>query len=385
MEYNEKRKKVILKKINDFNFQKLNNVENLLKKEISFINPIINETRTLLFYNTEFSDWYISKSESLVLQLEQGNKEPYLFCFVEKQVINNTFFGTKKINKLFYEMYSVGSIKREKQVILNSFLNLTKNERDFLDYLSSLDKMVDESMKSLQKEYSEKISQKQKKVKEIKTNILNEFDKDGNGVIDVIEGGDDFMKLFRKHQTLIKDFDKNYINHLVKISNYLKTKRNNIQDIFLEIRKTKNQLQLDENLGLLKNQIHTYEVVLFHSLSMITSIVEDDLITVNEIYEEFDKLKMFKTDHEKEVSQKLSDIGNGLSNLMYSINTMERNILSGLNTLSYVTQEGFVDLNRSLTKELKSINSTIDSGNLLSLISTYQLYKINKQTKGLIE
>ena len=126
------------------------------------------------------------------------------------------------------------------------------------------------------------------------------------------------MKLFRKHQSVIKEFDKEYINHLVKISNYLKTKRSNIQEIFLEIRKTKNQSQLEENVGLLKNQIHTYEVVLFHSLSLITSIVEDDLITVNEIYEEFDKLKMFKTDHEKEVSQKLSDIGDGLSTLMYS-------------------------------------------------------------------
>ena len=128
-----------------------------------------------------------------------------------------------------------------------------------------------------------------------------------------------------------------------------------------------------------------YEVVLFHSLSLITSIVEDDLITVNEIYEEFDKLKMFKTDHEKEVSQKLSDIGDGLSTLMYSINSMERNIVSGLNTLSYVTEEGFSDLNSSISRELQSIDSSIQSNNLLTGIQTYQLYKINKQTKGLIE
>ena len=223
-----------------------------------------------------------------------------------------------------------------------------------------------------------------KDLKESQTNVLSELDKDGNGIIDVIEGGDDFMKLFRKHQSVIKEFDKEYINHLVKISNYLKTKRNNIQEIFLEIRKTKNQSQLEENVGLLKNQIHTYEVVLFHSLSLITSIVEDDLITVNEIYEEFDKLKMFKTDHEKEVSQKLSDIGDGLSSLMYSINSMERNIVSGLNTLSYVTEEGFSDLNSSLSRELQSIDSSIQSNNLLTGIQTYQLYKINKQTKGLI-
>ena len=196
------------------------------------------------------------------------------------------------------------------------------------------------------------------------------------------------MKLFRKHQSVIKEFDKEYINHLVKISNYLKIKRNNIQQIFLEIKPTN---QLDENIGLLKNQIHTYELLLFHSLNMIISIVEDDLITVNEIYEKFDKLKIFKSDHEK-VSQKLSEIGDGISeigdrlnNLMYSINSMERNIVSGLNTLSYVTQDGFSDLNSSLSRELQSIDSSIQSNNLLNTIQTYQLYKINKQTKGLID
>ena len=69
---------------------------------------------------------------------------------------------------------------------------------------------------------------------------------------------------------------------------------------------------------------------------------------------------------------------------MYSINSMERNIVSGLNTLSYVTQDGFSDLNNSLSRELQSIDSSIQSNNLLNTIQTCQLYKINKQTRGLI-
>ena len=63
---------------------------------------------------------------------------------------------------------------------------------------------------------------------------------------------------------------------------------------------------------------------------------------------------------------------------------MERNIVSGLNTLSYVTQDGFSDLNNSLSRELQSIDSSIQSNNLLNTIQTCQLYKINKQTRGLI-
>jgi hypothetical protein len=69
--------------------------------------------------------------------------------------------------------------------------------------------------------------------------------------------------------------------------------------------------------------------------------------------------------------------------LMHSINSMERNIVSGLNELSYVTQEGFSDLNKSVTSELSSINSSVKFNNLLTGIQTYQMYKVNKNTKGL--
>jgi len=261
-------------------------------------------------------------------------------------------------------------------------MKLSKPEVNFLqEFIDTVTFEVDRKIKLYE-------SDKEKQLKELKhlqKIILNELDKDGNGIVDILEGDDDFIKLFRKHQSLIKDFDKDYINHLVKISNFLKTKRSNIQKIFSEIKKTNNKSQLEENSGLLKNQIHTYEVVLFHSLSMITAIVGDDLITVNEIYEQFDKLKIFKTDHENEVSLKLSDIGDKLSSLMYSINSMEMNIVNGLNQLSYLTQSGFSDLSNSLSRELQSINSSIDTNNLLTGISAYQLYKINKQTKGLIE
>ena len=116
---------------------------------------------------------------------------------------------------------------------------------------------------------------------------------------------------------------------------------------------------------------------------MIISVVEDDLITFYEIYESFDKLNIFNSNWENEVSEQLKNIEVGLSNLMYSINTMERNIVNGLNELTYVTQEGFLDLERSVTKELKSIDSSIKFNNLLTGISAYQLYKINIQTKGL--
>ena len=56
---------------------------------------------------------------------------------------------------------------------------------------------------------------------------------------------------------------------------------------------------------------------------------------------------MFNSNWENEVSQQLKNIEDGLSEWMYSIDSMERNIVNGLNQLTYVTQEGFSDLERS--------------------------------------
>ena len=278
---------------------------------------------------------------------------------------------------------SLPKIKNETEI--NEIFRYTNDRRGFYKRLDkeSLIKVKQSSKKLRKKVERNKEVQRNQLVNKKILSVINEFDKDGNGILDVIEGNDDFMKLFRKHQSLIKEFDKNYINNLVKISNYLKIKSKNIQQTFVQIRKTKNQTELENYVGLLKNQIHTYESVFYHSLQLINSIVQDDFITVNEIYEEFDKLKMFKSDHEKEVSEKLSDIKDGLSDLMYSIDSMERNIVGGLNELTYITSDGFSVLNNSLGNELKSIQSTLGLNNLLTGIQTYQMYKINKNTKSL--
>ena len=111
---------------------------------------------------------------------------------------------------------------------------------------------------------------------------------------------------------------------------------------------------------------------------MIVSIVELDLITFNQIYEEFDKLKIFKSDHENEVSEKLNTLSSDLKNILYSINKMEINIIESLNHLSFTTEEGFSELNTSITRELDSINFSIKFNNLITGIQSYQLYKLNK-------
>lgn len=214
----------------------------------------------------------------------------------------------------------------------------------------------------------------------LQNTIYTDLDKDGDGEVDLVDG-ESFNKLLTKHQKTISDIDKSYIQKFVKISIYLKTKRKNTQRMFESIHKTRNSEELDELVHLLKNQIHTYELLVFHSISMITSLVESDLITFYEIYESFDQLGVFNSNWENEVSNKLNDIGDGIKDLMYSIDRMEYNIVNSLDTLTYVTQDSFSELNHSITSQLGSINSSINFNNLLTGIQTYQLYKINQNLK----
>ena len=114
---------------------------------------------------------------------------------------------------------------------------------------------------------------------------------------------------------------------------------------------------------------------------MIVSLVEDDMIRFYEIHEMFDNLNMFDSKHERDISQRLTNIGNGLKSLMYEIRDMGNQISDSIGELSYVTEES----NRQLTERLKEIDSSVQTNNLLTGIQTHQLYKINKNTKSLRE
>ena len=75
----------------------------------------------------------------------------------------------------------------------------------------------------------------------VKNTILKKFDKDNNGIIDIIEekGAEDFLKLLNKHQTKIIEIDNNYVQNFVKISTYLNDNKNNITSLFNQLKKFK--------------------------------------------------------------------------------------------------------------------------------------------------
>ena len=118
----------------------------------------------------------------------------------------------------------------------------------------------------------------------------------------------------------------------------------------------------------------------------------------------FDELNVYDSKHEKdmlngiksinselgEVNKNLKEIGSklgGISGQFYSLmNQMKESderIINSIDDLTYTTSSSIESLSNNVQSELQSINSSIKFNNLLTGVQTYQMYKINLNTKSL--
>jgi hypothetical protein len=285
-----------------------------------------------------------------------------------KYEIGNYILNSKKIGAYGGDSLGFGSSKKFNNDVLPVILEIQKHLLpEYISRIEDRHKLYEIEQKEIEKQRLNELQISQ-------NNVLSELDKDGNGEVDVVEGNE-FNLLLKKYQKDIIEIDRNYVQQFVKVSSYLKTKKGNIQSIFNTIKDTPHQKILKEYVEILKDEIHTYNQVLFNSLNMIVLLVKDDMVTFYEIHEMFDTLNMFDSKHEKDVSQKLSNIGDGLKDLMYEIRSMSDEISNSIQELSYVTEES----NREISYQLSEIDSSINVGNLINTINAYQNYKNNRK------
>lgn len=382
----------------------------------------------LMFFREKFNSWDDFKINSICLDdfkmRFQTRKGLFFTHFVGYYHIETPDWRTNTnhdnylnyifINKNEYNFFNEFILEFEKEVDKEYLKLLEKKENEQKEReirkieKSKTEKIKREKWLKTQEEIRLNKIQRKKVLQEGITKFIEEFDSDKDGIIDFNQGGDDFMNLLKKHQKTIIEHDKDYIKNFIQVSNYLKTKRENIQFQFQKISTSKNINDLKDCVGVLKNQIDTFNLLNYNSLLMIISVVDSDLITFNEIYLTFDKLNIFNSNWEKEVSNKLKNMDLKLGDLIYSINKMELSIVNEIMKMSIMNQlhlkrvnnsivqgndiinesfsnlnESLSSLNSSLSSNLKSIDSNIKVNNLLNVISTYQTYKINKNTKSL--
>ncbi len=205
------------------------------------------------------------------------------------------------------------------------------------------------------------------------------IDGDNDGRIDIVNYSKDLKKLLTKNQKIIIEVNKEYLHKIIKLINFLNNKYCNLEFLYDKINDSNSINEYVDLIKILKNSLNNYKSLSMHSFNLIISLKDNNLVVFFEIYEFFEKLNIFNSKWENDISNKLDDVNNNLVELIYSIHNMERNIVAEINYLTYTTEESFKSLNESLSNELQSINSSIDVSNLLSAISTYQLYKINEQ------
>jgi hypothetical protein len=387
---------VNLDKIHEIKEEKLRLIEKELSQSIVLFHEFYFVKNNLGFKirklrNKEIENFEISKyrfGENFLYIENIG------FVLGEEDVLvpteSSTYHGTykevsdgtwKKLNLLFTQVCSFR---------FSSESDFIKIDCSLIDSLEYLFRNYDKTKRRWDKfinSYSQKIKDhikgiKNEKFNTSKINYLQEIPTDENGNVHLVDNND-FENIFHKNQNFILSKNESYIQKFVKISIYLRTKRRNIETIFQSIKSVNEQNSLDQLIKLLKNQIHSYEQLIFHSLTMVTSLIENDLITFYEVYECFDKLGVFDSNWENEISKKLTSINNSVRDLMVSINEMESSIVRSLTELTYINRTGFTELTSKIDYQLKDINSSLTINNLLTGIQTYQMYRINQNTKRL--
>lgn len=231
-----------------------------------------------------------------------------------------------------------------------------------------------------------------------------------------ISSPDEIRNLILKNQDKISAVDKKYILEFLKLQKYLTNQKDLIYKS-IEILKSQEDLSsIDTWIDMIKNQIGIYNVVYFNSVTMIVCLCENELVIFYEFYETFDGLGIFKTNYEKEVLESLFSIGTNINNLnknmvhklmliehqlknisqginelnstmqqsIQAINDLEDSIVSSFKSLETSIGNNFNQLSQNISGHLSKIESGIAYNNLISTVSAYQLYKINKQTKPLL-
>lgn len=255
------------------------------------------------------------------------------------------------------------------------------------------------------KEEAEKIRRKNQEIRQFQelerynatiiecNEIVNNFNEELKSIIEV----EDFKKLLQLHQKEIIEIDRNYVKQFVQVSNYLVTKKKSILKIvrkltlFSKNGKFKERYETGQILRVVKkyvqtlsDDVHVLSVLLLYSIQMVESLLKDDMITFYEIYERFDKLNMFDSQHERDLIKGIEDINRNLSGVLQSLDDLIIQIhRTGNEILNSIEDLGFnfEDSANSIQTSLESVESSINTSNLINGIQTYQLYRMNQRLR----
>lgn len=191
---------------------------------------------------------------------------------------------------------------------------------------------------------------------------------------------------------------ENEIDNLLKINNYIKREISDFNNFIYSIKpkiidnngyifylspkclkiNTFNSFDYNsycENiLNLIINSIKFLSKVIKNRDLLLSLYLNNDIVKSKELYLNLEENAIFLNKFERLAISKIDEINNNLKSINHSI-------IEGFNSLENSLEE----LNSGVKESneiLSGVKSGIEGIGLLNLISTYQLYKINKQTKS---
>jgi hypothetical protein len=367
-------------------------------------------------------------------------------CLVNSSSYDNSFFIDliNKWNSFDFDrknsFYSIISRNKKNLTILTSIQELARlnndgklTNSDFQNLTTRIEFLLitfSENIVSIDKFISESESEKLNHFKQIlidsktlQTSIdLNQHLKDKLAEIGFdnnqpnLPDSDEIRNLILKNQKKISSVDKKYILEFLKLQKYLKNQKDLIYQSVELLKLLEDVSYMNTLIDVIKNQIGSYNVVYLNSVTLIVCLCENELVVFYELYETFDNLGVFKTNYEKEVLDSLNSIGSNINNLnknivhklmiieqqlknishginelnstmqqnIQAINNLEDSIVSSFKSLETSIGINFNQLSQNISGHLSKIESGIAYNNLISTVSAYQLYKLNKQTKPLL-
>jgi hypothetical protein len=382
----------------------LNRFKKLSVEEVNKIksNLNINHNFDCDLFLEKNTGWYFTKFGELLFTFgEQGLKSTfkskyYMYWSIkEKKYVRVP--EIKSQGNFFKKTYSI-EVGYEKYIgVHDTLINHTKSLlKEYNDYLEDSLKISNELLK-LKEEINDLVIKYEyvKQMGEIRNKILIKYNKDE--ISRLKKYPDDVNIIVRKHQNKFSNEESlNLVqvkerlteiiielDHLYNfICNYdLRNSSSPKKTSGIIIPDQKNHYSISELIHEFEEGMFNYSQIYYYTLCMITSMIEGDKITFMEIYLKFDKIGVFNSNWENKMLEGVSSIEDKIDNLTKSVNIMNSSISSKLNSLYHLTESSFESLQETVSSELKSINSSVKFNNLLSGIQTYQLYKINKQTK----
>ena len=232
----------------------------------------------------------------------------------------------------------------------------------------------------------------------------------------LLEHPDDIKDLIYKSEKDIISSNPEYILKFLKVSDFIKKQYEIIEKSTFVLKKEVDKEIIDEWAQAISSQIEIYNMSYLNCVVMISSLVSNRLTNFYELFYEFEGLGVFNTSYEKNVlaslkvieneminlnenlsigylmiENKLNQVIEGISSLnqvMFentkAIYQLESRIVSSFQSLEKSIASTSSELAKSINGHLVNIDSKIGFNNLVSVVSAYQLYKINKQTKPLL-